>query len=67
MVLVKKRDKLINYLKKKIETKIHYPIPLNKQKAVKNYNLNQRDFINANSQAKKLLTIPIHQYLSKNN
>ena len=66
MILVKKRDELTSYLKKKgVETKIHYPIPLNKQKAAKNYKLNQKDFIIANSQAKKLLTIPIHQYLSK--
>ena len=37
MCLVNKRDSLIRYLrKKKIETKIHYPIPLNRQKAKKN-------------------------------
>ena len=66
MCLVKNRDKLLKYLiKNKIEAKIHYPIPLNKQKAAKNLKLNQKNFINANEQAKKIITLPIHQYLTK--
>ena len=66
MCLVKNRDKLLNYLiKNKIEAKIHYPIPLNKQKAARNLKLNQKDFIIANEQSKKLITLPIHQYLTK--
>ena len=66
MCLVKNRDKLLKYLiKNKIEAKIHYPIPLNKQKAAKDLNLNQKNFKNANEQAKKIITLPIHQYLSK--
>ena len=65
MCLFKYRDKLMRFLKKnRIETKIHYPIPLNKQKAAKILNLKQADFRNANLQAKRLLTLPIHQYLS---
>lgn len=64
MCLFKKRDALMKYLfKNKIETKIHYPIPLNKQKASRNLKLNQADFKIANQQAKKLLTLPIHQFL----
>ena len=66
MCTAKKRDLLVKYLhKNKIEAKIHYPIPLNKQKAAKNLNLNQKDFKTANDQAKNILTLPIHQYLSK--
>ena len=66
MILVKDRDKLIRYLKRNnIETKIHYPVPLNKQKAAKNLNLNQNDFKVANMQSKQLLTLPIHQYMTK--
>ncbi len=66
MCLVKNRDRLLNYLNKnKIEAKIHYPIPLNKQKASKKLKLNQKNFINTNEQAKKLITLPIHQYLNK--
>mgnify|MGYP000928864558 CR=1 FL=1 len=66
MCLVKNRDKLLKYLiKNKIEAKIHYPIPLNKQKAARNLRLNQKNFKNSNNQAKKLITLPIHQYLTK--
>ena len=67
MCLVKNRDKLLKYLiKSKIEAKIHYPIPLNKQKAARNLKLNQKDFKIANDQSKKIITLPIHQYISKN-
>ena len=66
MCLVTNRDKLLKYLiKNKIEAKIHYPLPLNKQKAAKNLKLNQKNFTVANEQAKKIITLPIHQYLSK--
>ena len=66
MCLVKKRDKLLKYLiKNKIEAKIHYPIPLNKQKAARVLNLNQKNYKKVNFQAKKIITLPIHQYLSK--
>ncbi len=66
MCLVKRRSALVKYLKKNnIETKIHYPIPLNKQKATKYLKLNQKNFKIGNAQCKKLLTLPIHQYLNK--
>jgi dTDP-4-amino-4,6-dideoxygalactose transaminase len=65
MILVKKRDQLLKYLnQKKIEAKIHYPIPLNKQRASMIYNYNQKDFSTANKQAKKLITLPVHQFLN---
>jgi dTDP-4-amino-4,6-dideoxygalactose transaminase len=65
MLLVKKRDKLLRYLNKKgIEAKVHYPLPLNKQKAFKIYKCNQKDFFIANEQSKKLITLPVHQYLN---
>lgn len=66
MCTVKKRDKLVKFLiKNKIEVKIHYPIPLNQQKASKYLKLNQNEFINVNTQAKSLITLPVHQYLTK--
>ena len=49
----------------KIEAKIHYPVPLNKQKAARHLKLNQKNFTKVNEQAKKIITLPIHQYLSK--
>jgi dTDP-4-amino-4,6-dideoxygalactose transaminase len=66
MILAKKRDKLLSYLQKKgIEAKVHYPLPLNKQKAFKIYSLSQKDFLTANKQAKELITLPVHQYLNE--
>jgi dTDP-4-amino-4,6-dideoxygalactose transaminase len=66
MVLAKRRDKLLSYLQKKgIEAKVHYPLPLNKQKAFKIYNITQKDFLTANKQAKELITLPVHQYLNE--
>ena len=69
MVLCKKRDELKKFLeKKKIEVKIHYPKGLNKQPAYKKYNLkrNKDKFKNSDTQAKMLLTLPVHQFINKN-
>ena len=64
MILVKNRDRLYNYLKRnKIDCKIHYPIPLSSQKPYVTKEKN--GFKAANFQAKNLITLPIHQYLSK--
>ena len=61
MVLFKKRDKLLKFLiKNKIEAKIHYPIPLNKQKAFKNSNQKIRNFKRTNYQSNHLITLPVH-------
>ena len=66
MALFHKRDKLKNYLDKKgIETKIHYPIPLHLQKASKYLKYKKGDFPKSEYQSKKLLTIPVHQFLKK--
>ena len=66
MVRVKKRNKLIRYLNKnKIETKIHYPIPLHLQKAAKDNVSDNFTLQKSESQAKDLLTLPVHQYLTK--
>lgn len=66
MGLFKERDKLMKFLiSNDIEVKIHYPIPLHKQEAAKNnckfdiQNLKKSDF-----QARHLLTLPVHQFLS---
>ena len=64
MCCVKNRNKLIKYLlKNKIETKIHYPIPLHLQKAAKKLKYKKGSFPNAEKQAKRILTLPINQYL----
>lgn len=66
MLLVEKRDLLYKFLLDKgVEVKIHYPVPLHLQPASQNLGLNQRRLKIAENQAKKLITIPIHQYLKK--
>ena len=53
--------------KKKIEVKIHYPKALNNQPAFKKFNLkrNNERFINSDKQSKELLTLPVHQFISR--
>lgn len=64
MGLFKDRDKLRDYLiSKNIEVKIHYPIPLHKQKAAKTNCVITDNLLNSEKQANQLLTIPVHQYL----
>ncbi len=67
MVLAKHRNELKSYLEENdIEVKIHYPIPLNKQKAAnKDCIFNNKNLINVNSQADELLTIPVHQFVTE--
>jgi dTDP-4-amino-4,6-dideoxygalactose transaminase len=59
-------DELLNYLvDNQIEAKIHYPIPLHLQEAAVPYGYKSGDFPKSEMQAKKLITIPIHQYLDE--
>lgn len=66
MGLFEFRDELVNYLiENQIEAKIHYPIPLHLQEASVPYGYKLGDFPKSEMQAQKLITIPIHQYLGK--
>lgn len=68
MVLCRDRNKLKKYLEKnKIEVKIHYPKALNNQPAFKKFNSkrNKHKFKNSDYQAKTLLTLPVHQFISR--
>ena len=66
MILCENRNKLLNFLNRNnIEAKIHYPIPLHLQKASKKYGYKKGDFPLAEMQAKKLITLPVHQFLKK--
>jgi aminotransferase EvaB len=66
MAQFKKRDQLKEFLtKNKIEVKIHYPKPLHLQKPSKDLGYKKNDFPIAENQAKELLTLPVHQYLSR--
>ncbi len=67
VVQLPKRDQLKKYLRKKgIETSIHYPIPIHLQPAAKKLNYKKGDFKVTEKQAKEILTLPINQYLNKN-
>ena len=65
MGLFENRDDLQKHLLQyEIETKVHYPIPLHLQKAASANCIISGDLRNAELQAKKLLTIPVHQFLT---
>ena len=62
----RRRDELKNFLLKNgINTAIHYPIPIHLQPASKKLNYKVGDFIIAEDQANKILTLPIHQNLNQ--
>jgi aminotransferase EvaB len=66
MILCKKRDELKKFLEKnKIEAKIHYKTPLHLQKAYLN-KYKKVVMPKSEYQAKKLLTLPIHQFINQN-
>lgn len=67
MALFEKRDELVDYLiSKQIEVKIHYPVPLHKQKAaMDNCIFDKNNLKNVEYQASKLITLPVHQFLDE--
>tara|TARA_B100000989_G_scaffold298111_1_gene286136 strand:+ start:96 stop:1202 length:1107 start_codon:yes stop_codon:yes gene_type:complete len=61
-----KRDKLLKYcIKKGIEAKIHYPIPIYRQPAMKFLKHKLGDFPVTDVHTKKIITFPCDQHLSK--
>ena len=66
IVFAQKRDLLLKHcIKKGIETKIHYPIPIYKQKAYKYLKNKHKNFPITNSHLKKIITFPCDQHKSK--
>lgn len=66
VIQVDDRDRLKKYLKKNgVDTAIHYPVPIHLQKASKYLNYVQGDFPETEKQSKKILTLPINQFLKK--
>lgn len=66
VIQTKEREKLQKYLKKhKIETGIHYPIPIHLQKAAKYLNYKRGSFKNTEAQSKRILSLPINENLNK--
>jgi dTDP-4-amino-4,6-dideoxygalactose transaminase len=65
VIQVDQRDRLAKLLLAAgVETGIHYPIPIHLQKAASRLRWSSGSFPVAESQAARILTLPIHQYLS---
>ncbi|MBC8303377.1 MAG: DegT/DnrJ/EryC1/StrS family aminotransferase, partial [Pelagibacterales bacterium] len=66
IVFAKKRNKLLKYcLKKGIEAKIHYPIPMYRQPAMKFLKHKKGDFPVSDKHTKSIISFPCDQHLSK--
>jgi len=67
IVFAKNRDALLKYcIKKGIEAKVHYPIPIYRQEALKSLGHNLGDFPVTDRHAKSIISFPCDQHLSKN-
>ena len=67
VIQINNRDRLKNFLyRNKVLTSIHYPIPIHLQPASKKFGYKFGDFPVTENQSKKILTLPIHQDLKKN-
>ena len=66
IIFAEDRDGLYNYcLKKKIECKIHYPIPLYQQECMQHLGYKPGDFPVADRHTKEIITFPVDQHLSR--
>jgi dTDP-3-amino-2,3,6-trideoxy-4-keto-D-glucose/dTDP-3-amino-3,4,6-trideoxy-alpha-D-glucose/dTDP-2,6-dideoxy-D-kanosamine transaminase len=62
----KNRDGLDVYLRKnKIDSKVHYPKPLHLHYAAKKFNYKNGQFEIAEKLAKKVISIPVHEFIRK--
>lgn len=68
MFTCKHRDKLKQYLiDHDVDAKIHYPIPMHLQPAANFLNHKEGDFPVSESVANNCLSIPVHEFISKDN
>ncbi len=66
VIQVEKRDELKKFLKKNgVDSAIHYPIPIHLQSASKYLGYKKNSFPIAENQSKKILTLPVNQYLNE--
>jgi aminotransferase EvaB len=62
----KKRDSLNRFLRKnKIDSKIHYPIPLHLHTAAKKFSYKKGDYPYAEKLSRQVLSIPVHEFIKK--
>jgi dTDP-3-amino-2,3,6-trideoxy-4-keto-D-glucose/dTDP-3-amino-3,4,6-trideoxy-alpha-D-glucose/dTDP-2,6-dideoxy-D-kanosamine transaminase len=66
-IRVKEQKKLTNYLKKKgVDAKIHYPIPIHKQKAYLNkFKRRYKDLNITDMVSKEIISLPVHEFVTK--
>ena len=65
IVFAKNRDQLLKYcIKKGIEAKIHYPIPIYRQPAMKYLKHKKGDFPITDKHAKSIISFPCDQHIS---
>jgi aminotransferase EvaB len=66
IIFAKDRDKLLKYcIRKGIEAKVHYPVPMYLQKNLKYLKHKRGDFPITDSHTKKIITFPCDQHLDK--
>lgn len=66
IVFAKNRNKLLKYCQKRgIEAKVHYPIPIYRQKALNFLKHKKGDFPVTDRHCKKIITFPCDQHLKK--
>ena len=66
MFMAQDRNGLLAYLiDKGIEAKVHYPIPLHLQRCSAHLGYKEGDFPVTESQAKSIITLPVHQHLTE--
>ena len=67
IIRVEQRDELQKYLiSNGIDAKIHYPLPMHLQPASKEYGYEEGDFPIAEEISKSIISLPVHEYISKN-
>ncbi len=66
IVFAKRRDELLKHcIKRGIEAKVHYPIPIYRQKALSHLNYKKGDFPVTDYHANNIISFPCDQHLSK--
>ena len=65
-IFVERRDSLLQFCEARgIECKVHYPIPLYCQRGLQHLGYKPGDFPVADRHARTAVTLPVHQYLSR--
>ena len=53
-------------VKNKVDAKIHYPVPIHLQPAARFLKYKKGDFPNAEKLAKTTVSLPVHEFIKKN-